>query len=76
MRRIARYHKKSRHAIVASLLKAPVTMELVNIVRECIVQIDNGLTDLKIGLARFTSKVKKLLKTLKTSTGGSGMSHK
>ena len=71
--RIARYLKKSRYAIVASLLEASVTTKLVNTMRECVDQIEGDLAEVKTGLDQFTSKVKQILKT---NSSGLETSHK
>ena len=67
---------KAMQTIIASLLKAPVSAELVDMARECIDQIDKDLIGLKAGFAKFTTKIKKILKSHKTSASGSGTSHK
>ena len=67
---------KATQTTIASLLEAPVAVELVDIARECVDQIDNNLIELKTSLVQFTTKVKEILKTPKTSASGSWMSHK
>ena len=62
--------------IFLSLLEAHVTIELFDIVKECVDQIYRDLVELKDGFIQFTAKVKEILKKLKTSASGSGMSHK
>lgn len=53
MGRLTRYLKKSQYAIVASLLESPI-----HTVPKCVNQIKGDLTQLKIALDQFTSKVK------------------
>ena len=47
---------------IVSLLEAPISTELVNMARECIDQIDKDLVGLKAGFAKFTTKIKEILK--------------
>ena len=54
----------------------PVTVELVDTARECVDQMDRDLAGLKVHFAKFTSKIKDILKSQKEMTSGSGMSHK
>ena len=67
---------KATQTTVASLLEALITVELVDIVQECVDQKEGDLAELKTGLDQFTSKVKHILKEMKTSASGFGMSHK
>ena len=58
---------KAMQTIVTSLLEALVSAELIDIVRECIDQIDRDLVEVKVGFVQFTTKVKGILKKPKTS---------
>lgn len=66
---------KATQTIVASLLEDPITTELVDTAQECVEQIERDLTGLKTSLDQFKTKVKKIVKEMKTASG-SGMSHK
>ena len=67
---------KATQTIVASLLEELATVELDNTTRECANQMDKDLTGLKADFAKFTKKIKEILKSQKATTSGLGMSHK
>ena len=67
---------KATQTTIASLLETPVCAELVDMTRECVDPMDKDLARLKADFTKFTMKIKKILKSQKTSASGLGMSHK
>ena len=67
---------KAMQTTVVSLLEAPVSVDLIDTTRECINKIDKDLAELMDGFDQFTTKIKEIFKSLKTSASDSGMSHK
>ena len=67
---------KAMQTTIVSLLRAPVSADLINMARECVEQMDKDLAGLKASFAKFKTKIKKVVKSQKTSASGSGMSHK
>ena len=67
---------KATQTTIMSLLEALVSIELVDTARECIDQMDEDLTKLKVGFVKFKTKINKIVKSQDTSIRGSGMSHK
>ena len=64
------------HTTVAILLEAPVSVELVDMARKCVDQIDKDLARLNAGLAKFKKKMKEIVQSQETTASGSGTSHK
>lgn len=53
---------KVTQTTIASLLEEPTTVEIVDIARECVKQMDKDVIGLKVDFVKFTKKIKQILK--------------